>query len=90
MPSVNELCFAQCKGTWYRASCIETVGDRQPTLQLIDYGNMMHVNIDDIRKMPTAFTYALITNDYMLEGECTMRPRRKHLLNSDWVKLDRH
>lgn len=67
---MNELCLAQCNGVWYRASCVELAGDRQPTLQLIDYGNMMHVCIDDIRKMPAEFAYALITHDYMIEGEC--------------------
>lgn len=63
------------KGKWYRAACMEVVGDRMPTLQFIDHGCIQCVNIADIRKMPAEFAYPLITHDYAINGQFKAPPR---------------
>lgn len=51
-PRVDEVVLVEYEGTWCRGSCLELVGDGNPSVNFIDYGNTAIVNISNIRRMP--------------------------------------
>ncbi|XP_058117823.1 protein vreteno-like [Anopheles ziemanni] len=67
-PRLGELCLVRCMERWYRAVCQETAGDRKPSLFLCDYGCMVIVDLENIRKIPSQFTTEVRTYDGVVEG----------------------
>lgn len=45
---------------------MELVGDGYPSILFIDYGNIVAVNVDDIRPYPPQFTFPILTTEYEL------------------------
>ena len=48
----GELCVAQHKdGEWYRAAIVSINRDRTAEVLFIDYGNVILVNLDDVKEI---------------------------------------
>ncbi|XP_052239126.1 RING finger protein 17-like isoform X2 [Dreissena polymorpha] len=56
-PQIGMICVAQFSGDrlWYRAKVIELPGNRDVTVQYVDYGNTERVNVFNIRKILDSF-----------------------------------
>lgn len=67
-PRLNELCLVRNMDTWYRAVCLESVGDGRPTVYLCDYGCLLMARLDDIRKIPPSLATEVRTTDARVFG----------------------
>nr|XP_029711714.1 uncharacterized protein LOC115253714 isoform X1 [Aedes albopictus] len=67
-PRLNELCLVRNMDTWYRAVCMESVGDGRPTVYLCDYGCLLMARLDDIRKIPPSLATEVRTTDARVFG----------------------
>lgn len=69
-PREQELCLVKYEedGVWYRAECIEVVGDGHPSVLFIDYGNVTLAKIENIRKFPKEFAYPCFTSSCLIQG----------------------
>lgn len=54
---------------WYRGQCFEVVGDGVPSIELIDYGNIDTIPIEDIRMYPKQFIHPVATISCLIEGK---------------------
>nr|XP_019544599.2 protein vreteno [Aedes albopictus] len=67
-PRLNEICMVRNMDTWYRAVCMESVGDGRPTVYLCDYGCLLMTRLDDIRKIPPSLATEVRTTDARVFG----------------------
>lgn len=67
-PRLNELCLVRNMDTWYRAVLLEAVGDGRPTVYLCDYGCLLMVKLQDIRKIPASLALEVRTTDAKVYG----------------------
>lgn len=67
-PREEETCLVKCDSTWYRAVGLEMVGDGEPTVILIDVGNVVKVPVANIRKMPRQLAGPVVTRFCRLKG----------------------
>ncbi|XP_037912301.1 RING finger protein 17-like isoform X2 [Hermetia illucens] len=68
-PRPQEICLVQYDdGCWYRAECIEVVGDQNPSVLFIDFGNLTTAHIDKIRKYPRDLILPCVTATCLLAG----------------------
>lgn len=68
-PSRHEACLIKLNNVWYRAACFETVGDKHPTMQSVDYGFFCIINISNIIKLPRKLLDNCYTHDFCIEGK---------------------
>lgn len=70
---LSEVCLAKYDedDTWYRGILIEAVGDGNPSIMFIDYGNISIVSNKNIRRMPKEFAYPLYTLFCIIDGKLT-------------------
>ncbi|XP_055597750.1 protein vreteno [Uranotaenia lowii] len=69
-PRLNELCLVRNMDIWYRAVCVECVGDGRPSVYLVDFGSLIMARLEDIRKLPPSLAMEVRTTDakvYQLE-----------------------
>ncbi|XP_052567356.1 protein vreteno isoform X1 [Culex pipiens pallens] len=67
-PRLHEVCLVRDMSTWYRGVCIEAAGDCRPTIYLCDYGCMIMVKLQDIRKIPPSLALEVRTTDAKVYG----------------------
>uniref|UniRef100_A0A1Q3EX08 RRM domain-containing protein n=1 Tax=Culex tarsalis TaxID=7177 RepID=A0A1Q3EX08_CULTA len=67
-PRLNELCLVRDMKTWYRGVCREAAGDGRPTMFLCDYGCMMMVKLENIRKIPASLALEVRSTDAKIYG----------------------
>lgn len=67
-PRLNEVCLVRDMKTWYRGVCREAAGDGRPTMFLCDYGCMMMVKLQDIRKIPPSLALEVRSTDAKIYG----------------------
>lgn len=67
-PRLSELCLVRNMDTWYRAVCLESVGDGRPSVYLCDYGCLIMARLDDIRKIPPSLAIEVRTTDARVFG----------------------
>ncbi|XP_062539459.1 uncharacterized protein LOC134207680 [Armigeres subalbatus] len=67
-PRLHELCLVRNMDTWYRAVCLESVGDGRPTVYLCDYGCLIMAKLDNIRKIPPSLAMEVRTTDARVFG----------------------
>lgn len=60
---LDECCVIRNKGRWYRGYCVEVCFDGFVTMQFIDYGNLLMIEINDIRALPDPLLFDCITID---------------------------
>lgn len=67
-PRLNEVCLVRDMKTWYRGVCREAAGDGRPTMFLCDYGCMMMVKLENIRKIPPSLALEVRSTDAKIYG----------------------
>lgn len=84
-PRLNEVCLIRDMKVWYRGVCREAAGDGRPTMFLCDYGCMMMVRLQDIRKIPPSLALEVRSTDAKIYG---LEKAKNNGLNIDSEFLD--
>lgn len=68
--SESELCLIRLRGDRYvRGVCYEGGYDGNPTILLVDYGNMMLVSLENIRVMPSQLLFPSLRVKVIIKGK---------------------